>query len=85
MDKQLVVTIMLLVEFSLRASSGVVKNPEEVGGGFEGDMVLSERQMRRLHYTPRNGRVDKRYRWPKKDGTVMVLYQFESDDDYSRF
>ena len=92
MGKQLVVTlIVFLVEFSLCAKFYGSKsyftklNPEEVGGNFEGDMILSDKQMRNLHYMPRNGRIDAKYRWSKQDGMVIVPYKFDSEYDYSKF
>lgn len=66
-------------------SSENEENPEEVGGNFEGDMIMSETQLRDLHYGPRNGRLSKASRWPKKDGIVTVPYRFDSDSDYCKF
>lgn len=66
----------------------MVKNPEEIGGNFEGDMILNDDQMNRLFYggvTTRNGRIDTKYRWPKRDGIVTLLYKFNSDREYSKF
>lgn len=77
------IVFLLVVVLSFQVSIATV-NPEEIGGNFEGDMILNDRQMRRLHFSPRNGRVDTRYRWPMKNGVVTVLYQFDSDADYSK-
>lgn len=45
-------------------------NPEEIGGFFEGDMILTEEQMANLR--ARNGLLSTNYRWPNK----IVPYVF---------
>lgn len=53
---------------------------EEIGGNFQGDMILSKEQFRNLNYSPRNGIRDSRFRWPKNDkGKVIVPYIFNGD------
>lgn len=71
-------------EFSQDDSSSL--KGENVGGNFQGDMILSKQQIRNLNFTPRNGLINKRYRWPKNnEGNVIVPYGFKDKDEYCKF
>lgn len=49
----------------------------------EGDMFLNKFQVRNLAFGPRNGMIDKKYRWPKnKLGKVIVPYKFNETSAY---
>lgn len=59
---------------------------EEIGGNFQGDMILSDRQIRNLGFNPRNGLVHNRFRWPKNAaGKVIVPYAFRNKGEFSKF
>ncbi|CRK90533.1 CLUMA_CG004237, isoform A [Clunio marinus] len=63
------------------ASEESEANGEEIGGNFQGDMILSPSQIYSLFSMSRNGLIDERYRWPKNsDGIVEVAYKFEVGD-----
>lgn len=51
---------------------------EEVGGNFQGDMILNKEQVRNLHFNPRNGLINERFRWPKENGKVTVSYMWKT-------
>lgn len=54
-------------------------NLEEVGGNFEGDIMLDTKQIRSLDFGPRNGLVLKQHRWTKRNGEVRVYYGIVSN------
>lgn len=54
------------------------ENPEEIGGYFEGDMILTEQQIAEL--ISRNGLVNVNNRWPNR----LVPYEFFSGH-FSKF
>lgn len=57
---------------------------EMIGGNFQGDMILTEKQRRNLEFGPRNGLVDQRFRWPKnRNGKVVVPYEFKNRREFS--
>lgn len=59
---------------------------ETVGGNFQGDMILSKRQIRNLNFSPRNGLIYKRYRWPKnEEKNVVVTYGFKDKNEFCEF
>lgn len=73
---------------SIENGAGVAANEglsgEMIGGNFEGDMILSDEQLRNLDFGPRNGLVHKKFRWPKNSkGEVIVPYNFSNANDYS--
>lgn len=58
------------------------ENPEELGEKFQGDIMLTKEQFVNLKYGGRNALIAKRYRWPKKDGKVIVHYLLRSDKEF---
>lgn len=74
----------LLASFVLNAVNPA-DNPEEMGGKFQGDMMLTKEQFVNLEYGPRNGLIAKHYRWPKKKGKVIVHYLLRSDKEFGEF
>lgn len=61
------------------------ENPEEMGGKFQGDMMLTKEQFTNLEYGPRNGLIAMHYRWPKKKGKVIVNYLLRSEKEFGEF
>jgi hypothetical protein len=58
-------------------------SPEELGGHFEGDMMLDGGQVGRLMM--KAGLSTERYRWQKnQNGTVIVHYTIREGSPYSK-
>lgn len=59
-------------------------SPEEMGGNFEGDMVLVRDQKRNLHINPSTGIINQFYRWIKQpNGAVNVPYRIQANSPFS--
>jgi hypothetical protein len=56
-----------------------VRSSPEEAGHFEGDMMLSKEQRRNLKFSPRNGLILDKYKWPKEDGKAIVSYYIDSE------
>lgn len=82
--KQVAVLILLMVH-STKLGYGfpIEVSPEEIGGYYEGDMQLSEEQMRLLQTNSRSGIIFEQYRWPKSRGLVMVPFKYQNGSNYS--
>ena len=68
--------LLLVINHSIGYPRGVKnfeRNPEELGGFFEGDMDLSDEQF--LELRSRNGYISKTRRWPNK----LVYYKISPD------
>lgn len=53
---------------------------EEIGGNYQGDMVLSKSQLKDMESENKNGILGERYRWPKNIfGKVLVPYVFNGN------
>lgn len=77
--------MFLLLALLVVNSVNLAENPEEMGGKFQGDMMLTKEQFVNLEYGPRNGLIAKQYRWPKKNGKVIVHYLLRSDKEFCEF
>lgn len=51
-------------------------SPEELSGQFEGDIVISQEQLREMESFSRIGHRDTKYRWP--DAVVPFKIEIES-------
>lgn len=70
MDSKVSIVLILLLGLVLSHRPNEEVNPEEIGGFFEGDMILTEQQIENLR--TRNGLLSTNYRWPNR----IVPYVF---------
>lgn len=67
--------LILLLPFTIAVD---LRNPEEIGGFTEGDLVLTEEQREELFHPvdSRNGIRSEKYRWPKKTVLYKISHEF---------
>jgi hypothetical protein len=79
MFKLFAIFVFLLVAVNSKPA-GLMTNPEEVAGEFEGDIILTESEISRMG---RSGITDLWRRWPKNNfNKVIVPYTFRAGSPY---
>jgi len=63
---------------ALLKSGKFLQSIEELGGQYQGDMVLTEDQKRMLLGTDRTGLIDTRYRWPERIVPYTISSVFDA-------